>query len=61
MGIYAMAVPYILSTYQFPTEFEVEVEETEVKEHVWRDLSYILHKSQIFLKILFVYNSNANF
>lgn len=48
MGIYGIGVLYILSTYQFPTEFEVEVEESEVKEYVWRDLSYILHKSQIF-------------
>lgn len=50
MGIYAVRLLYILSTYQFPAEFEVEVKESEVKEYVWRDLSYILHKSQIFQK-----------
>lgn len=50
MGIYAMEVPYILSTYQFPAEFEVEVKESEIKEYVWRDLLYTLHKNQIFPK-----------
>lgn len=29
MGIYAMGVPYILSTYQFSAEFEVELEENK--------------------------------
>jgi len=33
MGIYAMEVPYILFTYQFPAEFEIEVKENEIKEH----------------------------
>lgn len=35
MGIYAMGVPYILSTYQFPAEFEVEVKESEVEKSTY--------------------------
>ena len=60
MGIYAMEVPYILSTYQFPAEFEIEVKENEIKEH--GVTCYILHKNQSFPKYsLYVRWSNTNF
>jgi len=47
--LYAMRVPYILSTYQFPAEFEVEVEESGGK-RVRMAWLVTLHKSQIFQK-----------